>query len=198
MINRVNIVIVEPSLLLRNGLVAVFQRAVNLNVNIAVVPQISEQSFVSDIVELSPNIIIISTMHYGLYPPIRLRKYCPESKIIALQSSLVDAAITKEYDEIITMYDNSDTILSTLNRVVESIEQGEVRTELSQREKEIVICIAKGMANKEIAEELNLSTHTVVSHRRNITTKLDIYSASGLTIYAIINKLVEIDSIPAK
>lgn len=194
--SRVNIAIIESSLILRNGLVSVLQRAVNLNVNIAVITHASESAIMDEVSELSPNIIIIGAMHYGLLS--RLIKCLPNSKIIALQSSLVDVIITKEYDEAITIYDSAETILSTLHRVIESIEQGEVRTELSLREKEIVVCIAKGMSNKEIAEELNLSTHTVVSHRRNITTKLDIYSASGLTIYAIINKLVELDSIPAK
>lgn len=66
---------------------------------------------------------------------------------------------------------------------------------LSQREKEIVICVVKGMTNKQIAEELFLSTHTVITHRRNIASKLRIRSAAGLTIYAIVNKLVELNDI---
>ena len=51
------------------------------------------------------------------------------------------------------------------------------------------------MTNKEIAGRLYLSTHTVITHRRNITKKLQIHSSSGLTIYAIMNKLVELDEI---
>ncbi|WP_308586608.1 LuxR C-terminal-related transcriptional regulator, partial [uncultured Porphyromonas sp.] len=51
------------------------------------------------------------------------------------------------------------------------------------------------MTNKEIAEELFLSTHTVITHRRNIAKKLQIHSPSGLTIYAIMNKLVNLDEI---
>ena len=66
---------------------------------------------------------------------------------------------------------------------------------LSIREKEIISCIVKGLTNKEIAEELFLSTHTVISHRRNIARKLEIHSTAGLTIYAIVNKLVELDEI---
>ena len=69
--------------------------------------------------------------------------------------------------------------------------------QLSNREKEIVACIAKGMTTKEIAETLFLSTHTVNTHRRNICSKLQIHSPAGLTIYAIINKLVRIDQIKA-
>lgn len=66
---------------------------------------------------------------------------------------------------------------------------------LSQREKEIVVCIAKGMSNKEAADALNLSVHTVTTHRRNISAKLQIHSPAGITIYAIVNKLLDLTDI---
>ncbi len=71
----------------------------------------------------------------------------------------------------------------------------EKQEELSSREKEIIVCVVKGMTNKEIAEELYISPHTVITHRRNIAQKLQIHSAAGLTIYAIVNKLVELSEI---
>lgn len=67
--------------------------------------------------------------------------------------------------------------------------------QLSQREKEIVACIAKGMTSKEIADKLCLSVHTVTTHRRNITSKLQIHTPAGLTIFAIVNNLVTIEEI---
>ena len=71
------------------------------------------------------------------------------------------------------------------------------RTEiLSVREKEIIVCIAKGLSNKEIADVLNLSVHTVTTHRRNISSKLQIHSPAGLTIYAIVNKRIDLHDIP--
>ena len=66
---------------------------------------------------------------------------------------------------------------------------------LSAREKEIIVCIVKGMTNKQIADALCISTHTVITHRRNMVAKLQIHSAAGLTIYAIVNKLVELSEI---
>lgn len=66
---------------------------------------------------------------------------------------------------------------------------------LSAREKEIIVCIVKGMTNKQIADALCISAHTVITHRRNIVAKLQIHSAAGLTIYAIVNKLVELSEI---
>ena len=66
---------------------------------------------------------------------------------------------------------------------------------LSQREKEIIICIAKGLSNKEISDELNISINTVTTHRRNISSKLQIHSIAGITIYAIANGLVQMSEI---
>lgn len=70
-----------------------------------------------------------------------------------------------------------------------------VREVLSQREKEIIVCVVKGMTNKQIAEQLFISAHTVITHRRNIAAKLQIHSPAGLTIYAIVHKLVDINDV---
>jgi regulator of cell morphogenesis and NO signaling len=74
----------------------------------------------------------------------------------------------------------------------ESIEKGE---ELSNCEKDVLIKIVEGLSNKEIADSLYLSTHTVMSHRKNIARKLNIHSIAGLTIYAIVNGIVNLDDV---
>ena len=66
---------------------------------------------------------------------------------------------------------------------------------LSEREKEVLIEVVKGRSNKEIADVLYISPHTVMSHRKNIAKKLHIHSAAGLTIYAISNNLVCLDEL---
>ena len=66
---------------------------------------------------------------------------------------------------------------------------------LSAREIEVLVLIIRGLINKEIADKLNISLTTVISHRKNITEKLGIKSVSGLTIYAVMNGYVEADSI---
>ena len=67
--------------------------------------------------------------------------------------------------------------------------------QLSEREKDVVICIVQGMSNKEVADHLFISVNTVITHRRNIARKLQIHSPAGLTIYAIVNNLVDISSV---
>ena len=76
----------------------------------------------------------------------------------------------------------------------ENIEKDKLEV-LSEREKDIIICVAKGMNNKEIADYLYLSVHTITTHRRNISNKLQIHTTAGLIIYAIANKLVNIEEI---
>lgn len=109
--------------------------------------------------------------------------------------------LLRSYDEQINIYDSPDEIKHKLERLnAEELpgdepEGDDEQQSLSSREKEIVVCVVKGMTNREIADRLFLSTHTVITHRRNIARKLQIHSASGLTIYAIVNKLVELGDI---
>ncbi len=67
--------------------------------------------------------------------------------------------------------------------------------QLSDRERDVIIAVVQGMANKEIADHLCISVNTVITHRRNIARKLQIHSPAGLTIYAIVNSLVDITTV---
>lgn len=70
-----------------------------------------------------------------------------------------------------------------------------ISNDLTEREKEIICNVAKGLSNKEIADALNLSVHTVATHRRNISAKLEIHSSAGLAIYAIIHNLIDLSEV---
>lgn len=81
-----------------------------------------------------------------------------------------------------------------------TVKEEAIRTEdtLSDREREIVHCVVCGLSNKQIAEQLFISLNTVLTHRKNIARKLNIHSVAGLTIYAIVNKIVNIDELQNK
>ncbi|MGI6233303.1 MAG: LuxR C-terminal-related transcriptional regulator [Prevotella sp.] len=85
--------------------------------------------------------------------------------------------------------DVSVKISTMLNKASDTQEQ------LSEREKEVIVALVQGMTNKEIAEHLFISINTVITHRRNIARKLQIHSPAGLTIYAIVNNLVDISNV---
>ena len=80
-------------------------------------------------------------------------------------------------------------------RISNMIKNVDATEAISDREKEIIVCLVQGMSNKEIADQLYISVNTVITHRRNIVRKLQIHSLAGLTIYAIVNKLVELKDI---
>lgn len=67
--------------------------------------------------------------------------------------------------------------------------------DLSEREKEILVCVARGLQNKEIADKCNISVNTVITHRKNITRKTGIRTVAGLTVYALLNGLIDTSNI---
>lgn len=94
----------------------------------------------------------------------------------------------------IYIYDKPDIIFDTINRCFEEklkTTDKKEDEELTNREKDVLKLIALGHSNKEIADKLYISIHTVISHRKNITEKLGIKSISGLTVYAIIKNLID-------
>jgi len=76
-------------------------------------------------------------------------------------------------------------------KISDMINSVEGREQLSEREKEIIVCLVQGLSNKEVAAKLFISVNTVITHRRNISRKLQIHSLAGLTIYAIANNMIE-------
>ncbi|MFA5695599.1 MAG: helix-turn-helix transcriptional regulator, partial [Proteiniphilum sp.] len=95
------------------------------------------------------------------------------------------------------LYDTPEHIIHSLTRLQEKSqhpeEEKEENNHLSPREIEVLSCLVNGMLNKEIADHLHISVHTVVRHRKNITQKTGIRSQSGLTIYAISKKIIHLE-----
>jgi DNA-binding NarL/FixJ family response regulator len=112
-------------------------------------------------------------------------------KLVALVYAYFDEQLLALFDEIIYINDEEEKFFSKLEKVVESaVQLQDDDVAISQRELDVIRLVALGKSNREIAEELFISVHTVISHRKNITNKLGIKSVSGLTIYAVINKLI--------
>jgi DNA-binding NarL/FixJ family response regulator len=101
----------------------------------------------------------------------------------------------RPFKDSISVYDSTENILATIKKIANTFNEVDDTRELTLREKEIVIGIVKGHSNKEIANDINVSVNTVMTHRRNIAAKLHIHSPAGLTIYAIVKKLVNIEDI---
>lgn len=95
------------------------------------------------------------------------------------------------FDELVLQTDNPTTLYQKLNQVCHPKSKQQPSNQLSIRENEVLKQVALGLSNKQISEMLFISKHTVITHRKHITSKLGIKSISGLTLYAILNNLVE-------
>lgn len=194
--NKKVIAVAELSYIIRKGIVYTLSQ---LDI-VSKVVELKELDNIKYQLEIhNPDAVVINPMLLGQTSRQDIRQQLnigKDTAIIALVYNLIDEQFYKSYDGVIMINDSKAKINSTL---IESLNKGEEedtdQEELSDREKEILISVVKGMSNKEIADHHSISIHTAITHRRNITRKLKVHSVSGLTIYAIINNLIDISEI---
>ena len=191
----VKIAVAEPSVIIRRGILSILKRTTSLHIELYEISDIEQLK--NSLGWQHPDVLMINPGFLGLYSLQQLKKDAgnPQLKCIALQYAMTDSASLKSFDEVISIYDSAEQIKDKLTKLLSEPEAEKKHESLSAREKEVVVCVIKGMTNKQIADALCLSTHTVITHRRNISAKLQIHSTAGLTIYAIVNKLVELDEV---
>jgi Response regulator containing a CheY-like receiver domain and an HTH DNA-binding domain len=196
--NGIHIAVADRSVIVRNGMISTLK---SLSDFYAETIDISSfDSLNNCMLSHTPNVLIINPcfdLTFNLNE-FKRKWSCAKTKYIALLYNVMDTELLKDYDGIINIYDNinrmNDVLSKSLSYQKRSLDFDEQQS-LSAREKEVVCCVVKGMTNKEIAESLFLSVHTVITHRRNVARKLQIHSPSGLTIYAIVNKLVKVSDV---
>ncbi|MBN2635458.1 MAG: response regulator transcription factor [Prolixibacteraceae bacterium] len=121
-----------------------------------------------------------------------------QAKWVGLVFGWHNPEILSMFDGLITAADTPTRVELTVNKLLQENngdDQNSMQEILSGREIDVLKLLAKGLANKEIADQLNISIHTVISHRKNISQKTGIKSVSGLTIYAVTQKLITIDNL---
>ncbi len=193
------VAVAETSVIVRSGLVAVLKRLPDMNIQTIEVTSKERLQYCME--AHIPNILIVNPQFEGWFDVDAFKEHYqhPETKIVSLLCTFVDANQLKGYDDSINLFDDTESLGKKISVLMNLSEEEDADLDtLSQREKEIIGCVVRGMTNKEIAEKLFISVHTVITHRRNITRKLQIHSAAGLTIYAIVNKLVELSEVKMK
>lgn len=127
----------------------------------------------------------------------KLRKLYPSLLITCVNMNILDSGTLLLYDFTMNIYDCSTDILSILKRQLKqklSEEDDNDNEALSDRETEVLLQIIRGITNKEIADILCISVHTVISHRKNIMLKTGIRSQAGLALYAVSKSLISLDN----
>lgn len=125
----------------------------------------------------------------------QLRNLYSDVKWIGVQYTVFSEELLKKLDGVVDVYDNQETLSTKLNKWLDtqSDETSQNKDILTDREMDVLRLLAMGKSNKEIADELNISTNTVITHRKNISQKTGIKSVSGLTIYAVMQNLISLD-----
>ena len=194
MVTPIKIAVAEPTSIVRSGLETQLRKLLHYKAQIINLLDENRKEWQDVASVISADIFIINPLLTGSNPRLYLPNLPYETKLLALCHSPYDPIFLKEFDGVISLSDTALQISETIDQLLHN-ESSASSTSSDSREREIIICVVKGMTNKEIAGQLYLSTHTVITHRRNISKKLQIHSPSGLTIYAIMNKLVELEDI---
>jgi DNA-binding NarL/FixJ family response regulator len=125
---------------------------------------------------------------------LSLKDQHPYVRWIGFIHSYYEQQILSVFDETITISDSVETIALKLSRVNNVKHKEDLSQEkLSDREIDVLRSLVTGMSNKEIADKLNISINTVITHRKNITQKTGIKSVSGLTIFAVVQNIITLD-----
>jgi DNA-binding CsgD family transcriptional regulator len=142
---------------------------------------------------INPSIVLANRNEFN-----SLKSSMPEILWVGLVYSLFDNQTLSLFDSSIQITNSKKQIIKVLNRLNTddcACSYGTSSENLSDREQDVLIELVNGLSNKEIADKLNISVHTVISHRKNITQKTSIKSLAGLTIYAITNNIVSIEDL---
>ncbi len=193
MSKRTHIVVAEPADIIRLGIVEILRKMPDLDIDIAQISKLNDLPNTLSV--MNCDVLLINPISSPLtFANIKELIEKDNFHIVALKTALSHHDASEDYDESISIYDSASTIKEKIVKILD-LRKDDSKTDLTQREKDVLVCIVKGLSNKQIADTLFLSTHTIMTHRRNIVAKLQIHSVAGLTIYAIVNKLVSLDKI---
>lgn len=193
---RLNIILAEPSPLLQEGLRAFFQKS-------AIRADITDASYLSqveqllnngdfDAVFINPSLLTNSPDGFA-----SLRNAHNPVRWVGIVYAYFDQDILVLFDGLIRISDTQEKVTSLLKHLLHDNQQDdqELHQNLSDREVDVLKLLVAGCSNKEIAEKLYISVHTVISHRKNISVKTGIKSVAGLTIYAVAKKIIRLEQL---
>ncbi len=198
MSNNKKVLMIIPSTVVARGLESVFADLGEFEVE-GILSDVSRSSEArlrnvdADVVLVDPTVFDYASRGSG-------RNYLSEftdAAVVAFETMPCSEEVRKQYDEVISLYDEPVTVIRKMRSALKTRQEAPKSEgeELSAREKEILVCVAKGMLNKEIADCFNISIYTVITHRKNISRKTGIKTVAGLTVYALLNNLIDISAV---
>ncbi|MBO7609335.1 MAG: response regulator transcription factor [Muribaculaceae bacterium] len=186
---KTRVLIAEPSEIIVAGLVQLLSEVSRFKI----LDPVTDASMLDErIIASKPDVVIVNAT---LVPSAASVRTDRNISVIALVYQYVEQLHLRRFDAVIDIRESRASIVETIIEATKTQTQhdGDNTTnyELSKRETAVLVLVAKGLTNKEIAEQLNVSPHTVMSHRKNIVHKTGIKSVAGLTVYAMLNNLID-------
>lgn len=186
------IIIAEPSEIIREGLSNILT---NREYEIMFVNSLDEISnyknyYPIDVILVNPVLLQNNTPIFN-----KISSELTETKWLGIVFSFFEKKVLGPLDDLIDINDNSQIINEKITRLL-NLKTTNIRNVISEREIDVLKLLVEGNSNKEIADKLFISTHTVMTHRKNIAQKTGIRSVSGLTIYAVVNKIITLEDYP--
>ncbi len=192
----IDIVIAESSDLLFEGLSTILYNSEN---DYFITRLFSFEDIEKTLLKKKINLLIVNPLfiYNNIKDVKKLRKQYPHLLIAYINMYALDNNTGALYDFALNIFENRSQLISTITKQLDQkqITNGNSDEDdpLSERETEVLLQIIKGYTNKEIAEILCISVHTVISHRKNIIIKTGIRSQSGLALYAVSKSLISLD-----
>lgn len=191
---KYRIVVVEPSAIVAQGVKSLLASHAEFDVTAC----LTDLSHVTERAgTLRPDILLVNPAIFDMQKRLSVRNLfasCEQATLVAMVYHCFDPETLRQYDGEISIYDDQPRMVRKLKQALDNRRGNEETSEgyeLTDRENEILVSVVKGLTNKEIASVHNISIHTVISHRKNISRKTGIKSVSGLTVYALLNNLVD-------
>ncbi len=189
----INIGIIEPSPIVIEGIESLLLK-LPLRINIILIRDFEDMTSKNSLRNLD-FLIINPTQLFNRTRQVKMFRFeNPRIKWFGIVYAVFDKETLSNFDEIISIDDTRDTILRKIQKHIKNNDDKNSNS-LSDREIDVLKEIVRGHSNKEIADVLNISIHTVMSHRKNIMQKTGIKSQAGLTVYALTNNILSVDSI---
>lgn len=196
MSHRITVAYIESSHLLRSGMDELLKEFQDLH--LAEVFDGSEKNLIRKINTLKPDCVIINPEAL----PDTLNSFVHSlnsvTTVIGLISDNTPDHVKSRFSNTLNIKDGKHDLMNALSQIIgrkNSRKPADKNQPLTERETTILKHITLGLTNQEVAEKLFLSVHTVMTHRKNITKKLGIKTVSGLTVYALLNKVIDIQDI---
>jgi len=191
---RINIAIIEPSQVIYEGFSNIILKAIRHSY-VYWLADFCELSALLDKTKINLAIINPCIIQNRIPEFFKCKKQHLKISWIGLVYSCHDSQLLCQFNDTISILDSIETIVNKLNNSTIKSNYNVGKEKLTEREIDVLIQLVSGLSNKEIAEKLNISIHTVISHRKKIIEKTGIKSLPALTIFAISQHITTVDEI---